>query len=557
MTAASSLRRLEALRHVFGDGIAATKRALLTTLARSRLGNTDGVLRLHEQLCFMRAYPDDRRVLAQVNAMLATFARRADLKRHQRELDDTGVAGTRIRYRYYWPTARRLAARWPSQLQIDWKALDEPVLLAIALPLLVTPVEAAWLRGRNPAPPAAMARLAGKDTASGTFLVRRVEAYAGNDASREAFFDALDTPFVLQPGKDTPSRTLARHPRSPVAFVKCPVLRVRQDLAAELLRPPGSVRAASPAEGARLIELALGALVTRSRDIDGIAYGNPDDVWMVDDGEGLQWAFIGIVPERRQVLRASHGFLTLRSGVPIGYGQFDTLFRSADVSFNSFDTFRGPSTARIFVRLLAAARALLGACAFTLDGYQIGHHNDEAIASGAWWFYYKLGFRPRNAAIRKLAAAELARMRADPAHLSSPATLRRLAADSLYFETEGVRAPLWPPLSDIGAMAARRLAAAGGADRELAVEACSLRVMKKLGIASLAELPGRRADTALAWRRWAPIVDMLKLAGWSTGERRSLAAVIAAKGGRTEREFLQLFDTHPRIGAALRALCRA
>ena len=99
MTAASSLRRLEALRHVFGDGIAATKRALLTTLARSRLGNTDGVLRLHEQLCFMRAYPDDRRVLAQVNAMLATFARRADLKRHQRELDDTGVAGTRIRYR--------------------------------------------------------------------------------------------------------------------------------------------------------------------------------------------------------------------------------------------------------------------------------------------------------------------------------------------------------------------------------------------------------------------------------------------------------------------------
>ncbi len=557
MTAALSLQRLEALRHEFGDGIAAKKHTLLTTLARGRLGNADGVLRLHEQLCFMRAYPDDRRVLAQVNAMLAAFARRADLKRHRRALDDSGVAGTRIRYRYYWPTARRLAARWPSQLEIDWEALDEPVLLAIALPLLVTSIEAAWLRGRNPAPRAAIARLAGKSTASGTFLVRRVEAYAGSDASREAFFDALDTPFVLQAGRDTPSRTLARHPRSPVAFVRRPVLRVRQDLPAELLRPPASMRAASPSEGAQLIELALGALVTRSRDIDGIAYGNPDDVWMVDDGEGLQWAFIGIVPERRQVLRASHGFLTLRSGVPIGYGQFDTLFRTADVSFNSFDTFRGPSTARIFVRLLAAARALLGACAFTLDGYQIGHHNDEAIASGAWWFYYKLGFRPRNTAIRKLEAAELARMRADPTHLSSPSTLRRLATDSLYFETEGVRAPLWPRLADIGAMAAPRLAASGSADRELALEACSLRVMKKLGIASLTELPGRRADTALAWQRWAPVVDMLDLRGWRAGERRALAAIIAAKGGRTEREFLKQFDAHPRIGVALRGLCRA
>ena len=557
MTAAQSLHRLEALRHEFGGGIAATKLALLTVLARGRLGHPDGVLRLHEQLCFMRAYPDDRRVLAKVNAILITFAQRSDLKRHRLELADNGIAGTRIHYRFYWPTAKRLAARWPAHFHIDWDCVEEPDRLAQVLPMITSAVEAAWLRGRGPEPRAALRRLAGAKTTDAAFLVQGMQAMAGDDFSHEASFDALDTPFVLHPGAGTPSRTLARHATSPVAFVRAPVLRARQDLPVELRRAPQSVRKVPIAEGAQLIELALSALVTRSRDIDGIAYADPGDVWMVDDGDALQWAFFGLAPERRQLLRASHGFLTLRSGVPIGYGQFDTLFRTADVSFNSFDTFRGPSTAKIFVRLLAAARALLGACAFTLDGYQIGHHNEEAIASGAWWFYYKLGFRPRNAAIRKLAAVELARMQANPKRLSSPATLRRLAADTLYFESDGVRAPLWPLLADIGAAAADRLAMLGVVDREAAVQVCSNRVMQKLGISSLAGLPGRKADVALAWRRWVPVVDLLKISAWSAPERRSLAAVIDAKGGHSEREFLQKFDAHPRIAGALRALCGA
>ncbi|MBM3345965.1 MAG: hypothetical protein FJY55_05635 [Betaproteobacteria bacterium] len=515
------------------------------------------MLRLHELLCFMRAYPDDRRVLAQVNRMLAGFASRFDLRRHRIALTDSGIAGTRLRYRYYWPTARRLAARWPAQLEVDWDALDEPVMLAGALPLIMTPIEAAWLRGGNPVPRAALARLAGKRIASGAFLVRRVEAYAGDDASREAFFDALDTPLVLRPGADTPSRTLARHARSAVTFVTQPLRRERPNLRAELRRPPQAIRRTSRAEGAQLIELAFGALVTRARDIDGIAYGNPDDVWVIDDGDGLQWAFIGIMPARRQVLRASHGFITLRSGVPIGYGQLDTLFQCSDVSFNSFDTFRGASTAWVFVRLLAAARAVLGACAFTLDGYQLGHHNDEAIASGAWWFYYKLGFRPRDTAIRRIAAAELARMARDAGHRSSPATLRRLAAGTLYFESEGVRAPLWPRLAGLGAMAADRLAALGGADREAALATCAKLATQRLGLASFPGFPGRRADIEMAWQRWAPVVAQMKLAGWSARERRALAAIIAAKGGRSERDFLRLLDAHPRIAATLRELCRA
>mgnify|MGYP006270346331 CR=1 FL=1 len=41
-------------------------------------------------------------------------------------------------------------------------------------------------------------------------------------------------------------------------------------------------------------------------------------------------------------------------------------------------------------------RAAAGADAFTIYPYQLGHENDEALRSGAWWFYQKSGFRPRD-----------------------------------------------------------------------------------------------------------------------------------------------------------------
>ena len=552
-----ALRRLEALHFDFGAGRGAQKLLLLRELERGRLGSRQGITRLHEMLCFMRAYPDDHAVLAQVVAMLNNFSKRADLRRHRAALDDSGIAGTQIRYRFYWPTARRLAARWPQQLCIDWDAHDEPDRIAAALPMLSTPIEAAWLSGRTPSAQVAITRMNAGIVGEGTFLVRRIEAMPGDDFTREAFADSLDTPMLIKPEVDTPSRTLSWHSRSPITFVSGPLRRIRPDLRAELERPPRAVRAASPIEGERLIELAMTALVTRSRDLDGIAYGNARDVWMIDDAHGLQWAFIGLVPERRQLLRASHGFLTLKNGVPIGYGQMDTLFGCADVSFNSFDTFRGAETAWVFARLLAATKALLGARSFTLDGYQLGHHNEEAIASGAWWFYQKLGFFPRKPATRKLATAELTRMKANPAHLTSKATLRKLSADTMVFETDGARAANWPRLANLGALATDLLAGMTGGDREAKVRECSRTTLRRLGLKSLAEITTKGPDAQRAWDHWAPLVCLLPLTRWNRQDRHALAEIILAKGAASEREFLTRFDDHEKLALALRALTRA
>ena len=48
---------------------------------------------------------------------------------------------------------------------------------------------------------------------------------------------------------------------------------------------------------------------------------------------------------RRLVFEAVYGFLTLKNGVPIGYVLLSALYRSAEVAYNVFDSFRGAETA--------------------------------------------------------------------------------------------------------------------------------------------------------------------------------------------------------------------
>ena len=544
------LGALEGSRDHYGAGCAEAKLALLGRLERAELRSARAVWRLHELLCFLRAYPDDARVLAQVERMLARFAGRADLRRAREALTDTGIAGTAIRYRFFWSTLRWLARRWPERLAIDRSETEVADKLASALPLLLTWAEAAALRELEPPAFAAIDRLRARGEGDAAFLARRIAAMPGDAFTREAFHDAIEPTYELSPGPDTPSRTRAKHAAAPFAYQREPLRRARPDLRGELGRLHRAVRLVSAREGEQLIELARSAMVTRSRDLDAFAYGNARDVRLVDDGGGLGFVLIGVTPERRALVPATCGYLILHNGVPIGYGEAFVTGRSATMTFNIFASFRGGEAAYTFARTLAMVRHLFGAESFSFDPYQLGKGNDEAIASGAWWFYYKLGFRPLTADARRLLRRELARMRADPARRSHAATLRALAESHLLFDFDRSRTPSLPPIAELGWRISDRLAARAGGERERALAECSRETMRLTGVRSLR---GFSAGERLAWQRWSPLV-VFALPGvsrWSRAERRALARVIRAKGGRDENEFIARFAAHPKLERAL------
>lgn len=407
------LRALERLRNVYHRRSGAEKLALLRVLQRARLGSAREVARLHELLSFMHAYPDDSPTLACVQRLLKGFARRADLRAQREGLENSGIAGTAIRYPFFWPSARWLAREWPRHLTLD--RLDRAADRAIGALFGVRSGFDALDRIRLRSPTDAV-----------TFI-RLVERMPGDAFAREAFYDAIEPVLELRPARDTPSRTLAWHRVGPIFWQRAALDRARPDVRAEIGRAPRRVRAVSVREGARLVDLARTAMVTRSRDLDAFAYGDPRAVRIVEDGAGLAFALIGLIPERRKADADTWGALTLKNGVPVGYMELGVAGRHVEIAFNTFPAFRDGEAARMFARTLAMLHRVFGVATFGIDPYQLGRGNPEAIESGAWWFYYKLGLRPRAAAAKRLARRELERWGADRSYRSSAATLGKLA----------------------------------------------------------------------------------------------------------------------------------
>jgi hypothetical protein len=509
-------------------------------------------MRVHEQACWRRAYPASARELAEATHRLATFHRLPGLARHAEALADSGIAGTPIGYRFFWPMARWLATRYPALLTIDWSEEEFADRLAAALPLLVTAAEAEAL-GRAALPPReAIERLRGRRTTDACFLVERIEALPGGDRVREATHDALDVAYRIAGAADGPNRTRAFFAGAPAVIPSAPPDRARPDLAHALARPPRSVTHLPARDGARIVDLAREAMVTRSRDLDAFAHGNPRDVHLVDDGQGLAFALVGVVPERRQLLPAVYGGLTLRNGVPIGYVQLDVLFGNAEVSYNTFATFRHGEAGFVFTRLLAAVRHVFRVASFTIEPYQLGSRNDEGIDSGAWWFYARFGFLPRDRPTLRVARAEIAKKRRNPGYRSGRATLLRLAESHMSWTADPARPAIVTPRASIGFVLAERMAAEAGADRESAVAAAGQRVAAALGLRSTSGWSASERDW---WARWAPLLDAIPaLALWPPPARRAVLRIVRAKAQESELDYVRRYDTHPLLPAAVLAI---
>ena len=547
----SALKQLERLKDSYGGEAAANKLGLLESLERARFERAKELLRFHEVLCFLRAYPDSREVLSQVGRLLCGFARRADSRRHRRALADSGIAGTAVHFPFFWFTARWLARRWPGRLTIDWGKFDQKDKLKDLLNLLLPYSETPALDEMAFSPREWIHRLKGPRETDAEFLIRRFQALRADSFGRETIYEDLDIPIRLVAGPDTPSRTLAKCAAAPVIFQRRPLRHEAASLRRDIRRPPLAVRAVPPGEAQKLIDLAREAMVTRSRDLDIFEHGDPNDVRLVDCGEGLQFVCIGAVAERRLMLEAVYAFLTLKNGVPTGYVLASALFGSSEVAYNVFETFRGAESAYIYGRVMAMVRHLFGSDAFTIDTYQLGQDNEEGLKSGAWWFYYKRGFRPCDPEVRRVLRVELKRLRRNPRHRSSVATLKKLAADNVFFYLRRPRPDVLGRVSlgNIGLGIARYCAERFGADREAGLRTCSQEAARLLAARSWR---GWSAGERLWWERWSPLV--LALPGverWGAAEKRALARVIRAKGGRRESDFVWRFNRHRRLRRAL------
>jgi hypothetical protein len=532
-------------------GARAAEEALETAAAFVPRDATE-LARLHDAALFLRAYPLSPRVLALADALLARLpahvARLAGEGADLSPLDDpsvAGIAGVPVAMPFSHAVAAWLARRDASALRVDWEAEDLPDRLAAFLPRLVPFLEEQARVDANVAfrEYVDAARGARPDAA---WLLERLAALPVSASVRAELWEALSLQLSWQP-RPTDSRGLARVP-SPAPFCSDAPLLSRRDVsvAAELAAPPPVVRL-SRSDGAELLDAARAAMAVRYRELPAFSAGDPSAVFRFDVGRGVTIYVTGLSRDSRLPLRAAFGTLFARNGVLVGYGDLHAALGRADVSFNVFYAFRDGESAWLYARLLAVCRAVTSAAQLSVDPYQVGLGNEEAIASGAFWFYRKLGFRSAEPSLERLARREEALSAASPGRRTPPATLRRLAAAPLLLDVPG-ETPLLPDtfrLADLGRAAARRFAASG-----LSADAYAARAARRVSLAlGLPRLDGPAREALLAL---APVLTLVPgLAGWPRDAKETLARLVRSKAGRDELRCARLSAKHRRLAADL------
>jgi hypothetical protein len=530
------LGRLCRIRNAYAADLEREKRDILSALPAKAPAKRLGAL--HDDLLFLLAFPGEPETRRLAARMLTVLVRRLNgLKAaDRRQFDDTGVAGSVTRHLYPFPVAQWIAQRARGEADIDWRNFADPSLLDHALRGVLCASEGeafdsgdistrAWTRLARP-----------RDTR--TDLEWLLDAMAALPPARaDEQWAMSEAPVAWRLGASRWSVTRNFLKGAPVIMRRA-MRRPPPDPAGRIIEPLEAIERLKPARAGGVIEVARAALAARCREVVAISFPNPEEVYWCDLGEGAALAVIGVAPSHRLNLETNTGYLLLSNGVPIGYGGVTPLYRQANTGINIFDPFRGGEAAFLWVEMLRAFRTLYGVSRFIVNGYQFGEGNAEAINSGAYWFYYRLGFRPDNAARLKLAEREAARLKRANAPPSSKTTLKALAAGDLTLELPGSDpADLFPErlIAAASLHATRRLAETPAPTRDRAERIVAERLAADLAIDSTRDWP---AAERRSFARLAPVVATVPdLGAWPAGDRNLIVEMMRAKGGAQERDF--------------------
>jgi hypothetical protein len=591
------LTQLEAAKNQLNSGQAARIQKLLTQLSNLQLDPYQ-LIRFHESLLFLRAFPHSASLIPRVENLLNTFHNRIEKLRAANtdmsifgDFDTSGMAATTMQDTLSFDVAQWLARRIPRNIEIAWTDYWDDYESERArgntwprfIPLLEedADVEAnipwsTWIdaaRGRQNA-------LA--------WLLNQFAKLPIPPRHQSELYDSLHLPLRWNLENLKLSRT--RNWRSPRRFYfhQSPLIqRSEVNLAQELSQPAPKLKKLPRAAGKSVMQSIREVMVVRYRELYGTTLGDPGTVVKADLGRGVIMHFWGLPPTRRLPLRAYIAGYTLKNGVPINYVEAIGLCEWIEVGFNTFYTYRQGETAWIYAQALRCLGTLTNANCISIYPYQIGQNNDEAIESGAFWFYRKLGFRPGRSDLQKLCEREEKRIAANPKYRTPPRTLKRLAEAHMFYEVEAATnnrfatgrvgdgriekgrtfsraanatksSPAlaaeasgpWDTFStrNLGLQINQRMARDFKGDSQEIRQASLAQVNRVLNINPSRWTPAQKQSL----ENWSLVLAQIpNLTRWTPEEKHQLIKIIKAKSARTEMPYFRQTQHHPRLRSEL------
>ncbi len=490
----------------------------------------------HDTLLFLCAYPESiklRELALSELGRLAQIVKQQDGFRWQHTLSGSGLPYTELRCQYSRTLSAWLLKQFPGQVYPAESAADADTVKQIFQSLLPS-IEFersthgdlnTWnriklLSGNYFDPPALK------------WLLELIEQKELPVLIKDQLYDNLKIYLGWKLNENSFNRSFIS---LPVKHIFCQTVSRRKINSCRLINKPISKPISlSGNERKNILGIARAALAFYYRETDPFTYASGNEVEAFEMGKGLTIALFGMEKERRLSLDSYIGFMAFKNGIPVSYGGGWLFGHRCKIGVNIYPSFRGGDSAWLFCQVLRLYYQHYNVHRFVVKPYQFGKGNPEGLKSGAFWFYYKIGFRPVNESIRAIAAEEWRKLQSDKSYRTAVSVLKSFTACNKEWVVHK-KSIADPPARDLSILITNTIRQQFGGDREKAIKAGSRALKSILKPANISELTTIRE----AWENWSLLFITHSLTKkWTETNRRQWLHLLQLKSRGKERDFV-------------------
>lgn len=294
----------------------------------------------------------------------------------------------------------------------------------------------------------------------------------------------------------------------------------------------------------KLLDIMKASLALQYRETDPLTYADVEELELFEMGRGVQIALVGMIKEKRLSLESYIGYMAFKNGLPISYGGGWIWGQRCKIGINIYPPFRGGESAWLFCQIMRLYCQYFNVQQFIVKPYQFGKGNMEGLKSGAFWFYYKLGFRPQKPEIHKQAILEWNTIQTDSKYRTPQKTLLHFTKTNIEWKLSHSVFPTFDA-SKTSLAISDMINTQYDGDRKMAIDACLKKTAKQLSIKNLPMLNNIQMEVL---QNWSLLIGLIKnIENWTETDKAALVKLIQLKQSGKERDYVVALQKHRKL----------
>jgi hypothetical protein len=424
----SHLQQLKNLLGIYTAESAKQKEELIKSISKQTL-KVSNLLEYHECLLFIVAYPSTQTILQLVNKEFNRIAHFLKLlsNRQKELLLDTGLPYTKMTTRFSCDILYEMIYTYQCIIEMDSFEEDGMTLnslLNLTLPSVLKQETTAGLDNI-----ALLDTLGVKPKQRLTFLINEFNKLDHQPLVKDHLWESMKIYLNISPGAKSYARCFNKIP-CPSIFFHENILK-NFDEVALLQKPLPNAVVLNKEDAHQVIACIRKSLLLTMRETDTSTYMDTNSLQLFHLERGISIGLYSLKTGRQLAYQSYIGYTAFKNGYPIAYGGSWIFGHSAMFGLNILESFRGGESGFLMCQLLRTYIQRYELSYIEVENYQFGKDNPDGIKSGAFWFYYRYGFRPIDAKLNRLAQNESTKIKKQFGYRSSEKTLIALSESNI------------------------------------------------------------------------------------------------------------------------------